>query len=149
MDLELYGRILLAGGSIVLEPAPVFRYRRHEQSMTQLNSATMVRTVEETEVCRQLADEAKRLGWRRAAREGRLRVTVRLQALMRVAELRDARGPRFGPRATRSGCRSGGDGPETAEQVRPGRRADGSEQIEHADTVVELVGRLFIRRICP
>jgi glycosyltransferase involved in cell wall biosynthesis len=86
MDLELYGRTLLSGGSIVLEPAPVFRYRRHDQSMTQLNSATMMRTVEETEVCRMLAGEAERLGWRRAAREGRLRVTVRLQALMRLAQ---------------------------------------------------------------
>jgi len=86
MDLELYGRILLSGGSIVVERAPVFRYRRHAESMTQLNSATMMRTVEETEVCRVLAREAKRLGWRRAAREGRLRVTVRLQALMRVVQ---------------------------------------------------------------
>ena len=87
MDLELYGRILLSGGTIVLEPAPVFRYRRHQQSMTQLNSATMVRTSEEIEVCRLLGDHAKSLGWTHAARAGGLRVTVRLQSLMRTAEL--------------------------------------------------------------
>ena len=86
MDLELYGRILLTGGSIALEPAPVFRYRRHEQSMTQVNSASMVRTVEETEVCRMLAAEAEQLGWHKAAREGRVRLTVRLQALMRALQ---------------------------------------------------------------
>jgi glycosyltransferase involved in cell wall biosynthesis len=87
MDLELYGRILSTGGSIVLEPKRVFRYRRHEQSMTNLNSVTLVRTVEETEVCRMLATEAQRLGWKRAAREGRWRVTVRLQSLMRFGSL--------------------------------------------------------------
>lgn len=87
MDLELYGRILLSGGTIVLERAPVFRYRRHEQSMTQLSSRSMVRTTEESDLCRELASQARELGWRRAAREGRLRVTVRLQAMMRVAML--------------------------------------------------------------
>ena len=84
MDLELYGRILLSGGTIVLEPAPVFRYRRHQQSMTQLNSQSMVRTTEETEVCRMLAVRAAGLGWKRASRAGRIRFTVRLQALMRA-----------------------------------------------------------------
>jgi glycosyltransferase involved in cell wall biosynthesis len=84
MDLELYGRILLRGGSIALEPAQVFRYRRHEQSMTQQNSVSMVRTVEETAMCRLLSDDARRRGWSRAARAGRWRVMVRLQSLMRA-----------------------------------------------------------------
>ena len=87
MDLDLYARIIVAGGSIALEPSTVFRYRRHEQSMTQVSSKTMVRTVEESEICRTLAAQASALGWRRAARAGQVRVTVRLQALMRVGML--------------------------------------------------------------
>jgi glycosyltransferase involved in cell wall biosynthesis len=87
MDLDLYGSILLAGGSIALEPSPVFRYRRHDLSMTQVNTATLVRTQEETEVCRDLARRARLHGWPRAARAGRVRFSVRAQALVRVGEL--------------------------------------------------------------
>ena len=87
MDLELYGRVLLSGGTIVLEPAPVFRYRRHQQSMTQLNSATMQRTLEETEVCRMFAARAAGLGWKRASRAGQVRTTVRLQSLLQFGRL--------------------------------------------------------------
>jgi hypothetical protein len=84
MDLELYSRVLLDGGQIRLEPTPLFRYRRHEESMTQLNSATFVRSEEETALCREVAAEASAMGWKRAARSGRLRITVRLQAAMRA-----------------------------------------------------------------
>ena len=84
MDLDLYARVLLDGGTIHLEPARVFRYRRHEGSMTQINSATMVRTEEETALCRSVSAEAAALGWRRAARAGRVRMAVRLQAAMRA-----------------------------------------------------------------
>lgn len=83
MDLELYARVLLDGGEIRLEPAQLFRYRRHESSMTALNSASMVRTEEETSLCRELVAECVARGWNRAARSGRLRITVRLQAGMR------------------------------------------------------------------
>ena len=84
MDLHLYGQLLLGGGSIVLEPRCVYRYRRHEASQTQLNSATVERTVEETEVVRSCVDEARRRGWNRAARTGRRRLTIRLQAVLQA-----------------------------------------------------------------
>lgn len=84
MDLELYGRILLEDGAIRLTDDRVYRYRRHEGSETQLNSATLVRSEEETELCRTLAAEARRRGWARAARAGGWRTTVRLQAALRV-----------------------------------------------------------------
>ena len=105
MDLELYGRILLARRLDRARADRVFRYRRHEQSMTQVNSVTMVRTVEETEVCRMLAVGGRAMGWRRAPRAGRLRLTVRLQALMRAGQLADPRG-RVLPAALACGCRS-------------------------------------------
>ncbi len=84
MDLELYGRVLLRGGSIALEPTSVYRYRRHAASMTSINSNTMLRTAEESELSDEFANEASLLGWRSAARAGRLRITVRLQGLLRT-----------------------------------------------------------------
>ncbi len=87
MDLELYARLLLDGATIALEPRRLFRYRRHEGSMTQINSGTLVRSVEETELCRELAREAAARGWRRAAMAGRVRLAVRAQALLRAVTL--------------------------------------------------------------
>jgi hypothetical protein len=77
MDLELYARTVLAGGSIALERRPVYRYRRHADTTTERNSAGLVRTEEETALCKALAAEATRKGWYRAARAGRRRITVR------------------------------------------------------------------------
>ena len=85
MDLMLYGRVLLAGGSIELLPERLFRYRRHEASETQLNSATLSRTVEEHAACRELAAAAGTRGWRRARLAGTLRLTVRLQCAVQAA----------------------------------------------------------------
>jgi glycosyltransferase involved in cell wall biosynthesis len=87
MDLDLYGRILLDGGAIALVRDPLFRYRRHAGSMTQINSATLVRTREETEVCRALGEQAAQRGWHRARRAGTLRVSVRLQAAVQAVGL--------------------------------------------------------------
>ncbi|MFN6121442.1 MAG: glycosyltransferase family 2 protein [Actinomycetes bacterium] len=84
MDLVLYGRILLAGGSIELESSRVFRYRRHAASETQQNSLTTTRTDEENAACRELAAAAAARGWRRAARAGQVRLTVRLQSVLQV-----------------------------------------------------------------
>ena len=84
MDLMLYGRVLLSGGSIELEPARVYRYRRHAASETQLNSVDLSRTQEEIAACRELAAGAARLGWSRARRAGRNRVTVRLQSVVQA-----------------------------------------------------------------
>ncbi len=99
MDLMLYGRVLLDGGSIALVDEPLYRYRRHAASETQQNSATLTRTEEEHAACRELCALAAARGWRRAARTGRMRLTVRLQCLMQAA-LALVRGrPRFAARA--------------------------------------------------
>ena len=82
MDLMLYGRIILGGGTLLLERSQVYRYRRHAASETQQNSVTLSRTEEETAACRELADAARAIGWRGAGRAGSARVTVRLQSAM-------------------------------------------------------------------
>jgi glycosyltransferase involved in cell wall biosynthesis len=84
MDLVLYARVLLDGGSIVLVDEPLYRYRRHAASETQQNSATLARTEEEHAACRELCARAAAMGWRRAVRTGRLRLTVRLQCLVQA-----------------------------------------------------------------
>ena len=87
MDLELYGRLLLRGHSIRLEDERLYRYRRHAGTTTEANSSSMLRSEEETAVCRELAADAKAVGWPKAARAGRVRVAVRGQALLRACSL--------------------------------------------------------------
>src|SRR3954454_10781550 len=41
MDVDLYSRVLLQGGSIALVPDRVYRYRRHAETMTAANSRTL------------------------------------------------------------------------------------------------------------
>lgn len=87
MDLDLYSRVLLAGGRIALEPRQLYRYRRHAGATTESQSSSMLRSAEETELCRELRSIALSIGWRTAAREARWRFTIRLQALQRVPAL--------------------------------------------------------------
>ena len=84
MDLDLYGRLLLDGASIVLEPTAVYRYRRHAATMTEQNSTSLVRSHEEMVVCRALAHGAAAQGWRRSRRAGTWRWSVRAQALVQA-----------------------------------------------------------------
>ena len=87
MDLDLYSRILIGGGSIALVPERVYRYRRHPATMTAANSRTLVRLDEETAVCREVAAAAREKGWGRSARLARMRPTVRLNGVLESAKL--------------------------------------------------------------
>ena len=87
MDLDLYARVLLEDGSIVLVPDRVYRYRRHGATMTAENTRSLVRLREEVIVSREVAAAARHKGWRRAARAARLRVTVRLNGLIEACRL--------------------------------------------------------------
>ncbi len=87
MDLDLYARVLLDGGSIVLTPERVYRYRRHHATMTAQNSRSLVRLDEEVAVSRQVSAAARGLGWARSARSADLRLTVRLNGMLESARL--------------------------------------------------------------
>jgi glycosyltransferase involved in cell wall biosynthesis len=78
MDLDLYARVLLGGGSIALVPERVYRYRRHAAAASAHNSRSPVRATEESAVVREIVDEARRRHWRRSVGAAQLRVTVRL-----------------------------------------------------------------------
>jgi len=87
MDLDFYSRILLAGGSIALVPDRVYRYRRHNDTMTAQNSRSLVRLEEEIAVSREAREAARTAGWHRSARTARLRPTVRLNGILEAANL--------------------------------------------------------------
>ena len=87
MDLDLYARVLLGGGSIVVVPDRVYRYRRHDATMTAQNSRSLVRLEEEVAVSREVSDAARSIGWRRSVRSARLRLTVRLNGLLEATGL--------------------------------------------------------------
>src|SRR4051794_31539364 len=101
MDLDLYARILLAGGSIVLVPQRVYRYRRHDATMTAQNSRSLVRLEEEVAVSRDIAAAARRIGWVRSARLASLRLTVRLNGVVEIVGLMVRRQFRSGVTAAR------------------------------------------------
>jgi glycosyltransferase involved in cell wall biosynthesis len=82
MDLDLYGRMLLGDATIVLLDEPLYRYRRHANTTTAANTATLVRTREECQVIAELAAAAGHRGWRRSVRSGRWRVTHRANAIV-------------------------------------------------------------------
>jgi glycosyltransferase involved in cell wall biosynthesis len=106
MDLDLYARILLDGGSIVLVPQRVYRYRRHTDTMTSQNSRSLLRLEEEVAISREVAAVARQLGWRRSARSARLRVTVRLNGLLEAGRLIVGRNPRAALSALRLALRT-------------------------------------------
>ncbi|MEP7113940.1 MAG: glycosyltransferase [Ilumatobacteraceae bacterium] len=78
MDLDLFARLLLGGGSIALVPERAYRFRRHDASESALNWRSFVRATEETEVIGEIVGAARRQQWPRTVRAGRLRLTVRL-----------------------------------------------------------------------
>jgi glycosyltransferase involved in cell wall biosynthesis len=101
MDLDLYARMLLEGGTIVLESEPVYRYRRHGATMTAQNSRSLVRLDEEVAICREVAAAARSKGWRHSYWAARLRITVRLNGLLEAGRLVVHGRPRAGVGAAR------------------------------------------------
>ncbi|HEY0519644.1 MAG TPA: glycosyltransferase [Ilumatobacteraceae bacterium] len=77
MDLDLFGRILLDDGCIVVVGDREYRYRRHDASATAAHTRSSLRSTEEAAVSREIVDAARRRGWLRAVRAGRLRPIVR------------------------------------------------------------------------
>ncbi|MDP9465493.1 MAG: glycosyltransferase [Actinomycetota bacterium] len=84
MDLDLFSRVLLGGGTIALVPERVYRYRRHEATATAQHSRSLVRVREETAVIHEIVSAASHRRWRRTVRAGRLRLTVRLNGSLSV-----------------------------------------------------------------
>ncbi|MFE1645651.1 glycosyltransferase family 2 protein [Microbacterium sp. P01] len=84
MDLALQMDILLAGGRLVASSVPAFEYRRHSASASSYTASDGTRFVEERDFYRTAVTRLRDVGWQRAARAARLRITSRLNALSKI-----------------------------------------------------------------
>jgi glycosyltransferase involved in cell wall biosynthesis len=82
MDLDLFARVLLDGGAIVLDRTRVYRYRRHTGTVTSQNARAFTRLAEETDLADEVAAAAKAQGWHRTARAARWHWTQRLNGVV-------------------------------------------------------------------
>lgn len=82
LDLELIGRVVLEGGSMLVTPEVTFDYRRHRASASSLAAVRSDRFDEETQVMSEIAQVARSRGWDRTARAARVRITSRVHALL-------------------------------------------------------------------
>jgi glycosyltransferase involved in cell wall biosynthesis len=80
-DLALLLSIVRGGGSMVLDDAVVFEYRRHSASVSMVGVAKGSRFDEERRLFDEERERMLALGWTRAARAAGLHVTSRLNAL--------------------------------------------------------------------
>lgn len=86
LDLALLTQLVMTGSRMLIEPETVFEYRRHASSVSSLTARRSYRFVEERRVMRNAADCAIDMGWPRAARAARLRLTSRLHAARLLAQ---------------------------------------------------------------
>ncbi len=98
LDLDLYLRILRAGGHAVLLREPGIEYRRHPGSLSSTGATDGSRFAEERAFFDEVAAELAAEGWPRAARAARWHLTSRLHALTKLTA------PRARPRE-REGAR--------------------------------------------
>ena len=88
-DLDLILRLVMEGGTLVICDDVCFRYRRHAASESSWRASSGDRFAEDRRFFAEAAERARELGWDRARRAARRRVTSRLHgATMLPAALR-------------------------------------------------------------
>ncbi|MCU1432636.1 MAG: glycosyl transferase [Actinotalea sp.] len=83
-DLAVVMDIVVAGGSLLVDPTVCFRYRRHGASASSATLLDGTRFRGERAYFAMAAEQVAALGWRRAERAARLHLTSRLHALALV-----------------------------------------------------------------
>lgn len=83
-DLALVIDLVLDGESLLVEPTPAFRYRRHDGSLSSAHAADGRRFAEERGFFLETADRMTARGWPKAARAARQHLASRLNALTRL-----------------------------------------------------------------
>ena len=86
-DLDLIAKILLAGGKLAVSSKVSFQYRRHPASLSSLAGGDALRYEEEKELFASLQPKLRALGYLKAARRAKLRITSRLAALVDLIRL--------------------------------------------------------------
>lgn len=107
LDLDLYLRMLLAGGSCVLLEVPGIEYRRHAASLSSSGAEDGSRFIEESAYFDQMARMMTEAGWLRAASSARRHWTSRMHALVKVPSLIAARKHRAAASMVRLAFESG------------------------------------------
>ena len=79
-DLALIMDMIYKGDQLLVEPAVCFQYRRHSNSASSAKLIDGSRFAGEREYFAVAAAQAEDLGWHRAARSARLRLTSRAHA---------------------------------------------------------------------
>jgi glycosyltransferase involved in cell wall biosynthesis len=80
-DLEFTTRLLREGETIVGLPQVAYAYRRHSENATSRFTRNLLRFEEERTFLNELALEATKLGWQRAAQAARRKTVVKLHLL--------------------------------------------------------------------
>jgi glycosyltransferase involved in cell wall biosynthesis len=93
LDLDLYLRILLDGGRVVLFDRPGIEYRRHAASLSSATAGTGARFDEERDYFAETAAAMAAAGWPRAARAARWHLTSRLHAAAKALAARKGAPP--------------------------------------------------------
>ncbi|GEK21642.1 glycosyltransferase [Cellulomonas xylanilytica] len=91
-DLAIIVDLVLAGGSVLVEPRTCFQYRRHASSASSAKAFDGSRFAGERDYFALAAGLADAQGWHRAARAARWHVTSRLHALTLAPAAVRARG---------------------------------------------------------
>ncbi|MBY8848590.1 glycosyltransferase [Saccharothrix sp. MB29] len=76
-DLAWSIDMLLGGGTLALDPTPVFRYRRHAESHSSVGAKNVRRFDEEQRYYAAAAEQLAEAGWDRAAKAARLHLLCR------------------------------------------------------------------------
>ena len=84
LDLALLIDIVVAGGTLVLDDQPSFRYRRHSGSVSSWKADDGSRFVEEQRYFAECAERMTAMGWKRAARVASRHYSSRLNAVTRI-----------------------------------------------------------------
>ncbi|NUR63060.1 MAG: glycosyltransferase [Catenulispora sp.] len=79
-DLALLLDLVKSGGSMVVDPAVCFEYRRHSASDSSWRALEGTRFIEERDYFLTMAREMEALGWHKAAKAGRRHISSRLNA---------------------------------------------------------------------
>lgn len=84
LDLALQIEIVMAGGTLVVDPVPSFRYRRHQASVSSWKATDGSRFHEEQRYFLETAAALRAHGWRGAAGASRRHLSSRLNALTQL-----------------------------------------------------------------
>lgn len=100
-DLALIMDMIYAGDQLLIEPTVCFSYRRHSESASSSKLIDGSRFVGERDYFALAASQAKELGWNKAERAAKLRLTSRAHALALVPKALLARDAKAAKTLTR------------------------------------------------